>query len=35
MLLYRKVRNEWEKELRKKKSNNNEGTIIDKHSNNI
>jgi len=35
MLLYRKVRNEWEKELRKKKGNNNEGTIIDRHANNV
>jgi RNA exonuclease 4 len=34
MLLYRKVRNEWESELRKKK-NHNDGTIIDKNANNI
>ncbi|ORX71676.1 putative XPMC2 prevents mitotic catastrophe 2-like protein [Anaeromyces robustus] len=33
MLLYRKVRNEWERELRKKK-NNNEGTIIAKNTKN-
>lgn len=35
MLLYRKVRNEWERDLRKKNSNSNSGTVIDKKAKNI